>query len=54
MHGMVTGDELREIDGGVVATDGRATGMTRLSEWLQEHAAEAGRVYAPDLVRHCR
>jgi hypothetical protein len=49
-------DERRvaEPDGGTLATEGPATGATKLSEWLQEHAAEVGRVYASELARHYR
>lgn len=30
------------------------TGATRLSEWLDEHAGDVGRVYASELARHYR
>jgi NADH dehydrogenase len=49
---MLTRDELRGLMAELVATDGPATGTTRLREWLQEHAAEVGRVYASELARH--
>lgn len=39
---------------GLVATEGPTTGTIKLSEWLQEHAAEVGRVYASELARHYR
>jgi hypothetical protein len=42
--GLLTSDELRGLMAGLVATEGPATGATKLSEWLQEHAAEVGRV----------
>lgn len=51
---MLTSDELRGLMAGLVATEGPATGATKLSEWLQEHAAEVGRVYASELARHYR
>ena len=51
---MLTRDELRGLMAELVATDGPATGTTKLSEWLQEHAAEVGRVYASELARHYR
>jgi NADH dehydrogenase len=51
---MLTRDELRGLMAELVALDGPATGTTRLSEWLHEHAAEVGRVYASELVRHYR
>jgi NADH dehydrogenase len=51
---MLTSDELRGLMAGLVSTDGPATGGTRLSEWLREHAADVGRVYASELARHYR
>jgi hypothetical protein len=51
---VLTSDELRGLIAGLVATEGPATGGTKLSEWLQEHAAEVGRVYASELARHYR
>jgi hypothetical protein len=43
-----------DLMAGLVATEGPATGATKLSEWLQEHSAEVGRVYASGLARHYR
>jgi uncharacterized protein YbjT (DUF2867 family) len=51
---MLTSDELRGLMAGLVATEGPATGAIKLSEWLQEHAAEVGRVYASERARHYR
>ena len=51
---MLTSDELRGLMAGLVATEGPATGTIKLSEWLQEHAAEVGRAYASELARHYR
>lgn len=51
---MLTSDELRGLMAGLVSTEGPATGGTRLSEWLREHAADVGRVYASELARHYR
>ena len=51
---MLTSDELRGLMAGLVATEGPATGATMLSDWLQEHATEVGRVYASELARHYR
>jgi nucleoside-diphosphate-sugar epimerase len=48
----------RLLEGGrevrLVATDAPATGATKLSQWLDQHAGEIGRVYASELARHYR
>ena len=51
---LLTVDELRGLMAGLVATEGPPTGATRLSEWLDEHAGDVGRVYASELTRHYR
>jgi len=51
---LVTGDELAGLVAELVATDGPATGTVRLSEWLADHAGDAGREYASELARHYR
>jgi uncharacterized protein YbjT (DUF2867 family) len=51
---LLTGDELRGLMAGLVATEGPPTGATRLSEWLDEHGGDIGRVYASELARHYR
>jgi uncharacterized protein YbjT (DUF2867 family) len=51
---LLTVDELRGLMAGLVATEGPPTGATRLSEWLDEHAGDVGRVYASELARHYR
>lgn len=51
---LLTADEVRGLMAGLVATEGPATGATRLSEWLDEHAGDVGRVYASELARHYR
>jgi NADH dehydrogenase len=51
---ILTVDEVRGLMAGLVATEGPATGATRLSEWLGEHAGDVGRVYASELARHYR
>ena len=51
---LLTVDELRGLMAGLVATEGPPTGATRLSEWLDEHAGDIGRVYASELARHYR
>src|SRR3989442_1654090 len=47
---LLTVDELRGLMAGLVATEGPPTGGTRLSEWLDEHAGDIGRVYASELA----
>jgi len=51
---LLTGDELRGLMAGLVDTEGPPTGATRLSEWLDVHAGDIGRVYASELARHYR
>jgi NADH dehydrogenase len=51
---VLTVDELRGLMAGFVATEGPPTGATRLSQWLDEHAGDVGRVYASELARHYR
>lgn len=51
---LLTADELEGLMAGLVSTDGPATGTTKLSQWLDEHAGEIGRVYASELARHYR
>jgi hypothetical protein len=51
---LLTVDEPRGLMAGLVATEGPPTGATRLSEWLDEHAGDIGRVYASELARHYR
>ena len=51
---LLTVDELRGLMAELVATEGPPTGGTRLSEWLDEHAGDIGRVYASELARHYR
>lgn len=49
---VVTRDELRGLMAELVATEGPATGPTRLSEWLAANAQRVGRRYASELARH--
>ena len=51
---LVTGDELAGLVAELVANHGPATGTVRLSEWLADHAGDAGREYASELARHYR
>jgi NADH dehydrogenase len=51
---LLTADEVRGLMEGLVTTDGPATGSTKLSEWLDDHADDVGRVYASELARHYR
>ncbi len=49
---MLTGDEVKALMANLLVSDGPPTGRTRLSEWLDEHAAILGLEYRSDLKRH--
>src|SRR5437870_5348202 len=51
---LLTVDELLGLRAVLGGTEGPPTGGTRLSEWLDEHAGDIGRVYASELARHYR
>ncbi len=51
---VMTRDELTGLMGNLLVSNGPPTGRTRLSDWLAEHAATLGRVYASELQRHFR
>ncbi len=51
---LLTVDEYRAMARGLADTDGPATGTTRLSRWVTEHADLLGRRYANELGRHFR
>jgi NADH dehydrogenase len=48
---LLTGDEIDALADGLLCTDSRPAGTTRLSEWLPAHADELGTVYANELAR---
>jgi NADH dehydrogenase len=49
---LLTKDEYAAMSGGLADTDGPATGSTRVTEWLSEHAADLGLTYANEIQRH--
>jgi nucleoside-diphosphate-sugar epimerase len=51
---MLTRDELHGLMANLLVSDDPPTGKTRLSDWLDEHAALLGRRYASELSRHYR
>jgi NADH dehydrogenase len=51
---VLTEQELEGLMAELVTTQGRATGETRLSDWVREHAGELGKTYASELARHYR
>lgn len=48
----LTRDELRGLMADLLVSAAPPTGTTRLTAWLQEHAAAVGRRYASELQRH--
>jgi NADH dehydrogenase len=51
---MVTRDELDGLMAELVTTEGPATGVRRLTEWLVQNAAVVGTRYASEVSRHYR
>jgi uncharacterized protein YbjT (DUF2867 family) len=51
---MVTTDELDGLMAELVTTEGPATGIRRLTEWLAQNAAVVGKRYASEVSRHYR
>ena len=49
---VLTSDEVKGLMADLLVTEGPATGETRLSDWLQAHAAQVGRRYANEVARH--
>ena len=49
---ILTADELRGLERGLLVSDDAPKGMVRLSEWLHEHRDQVGRRYANELRRH--
>jgi NADH dehydrogenase len=49
---VLTRDELAGLMRGLVTTDGPATGVIDLRDWLREHGDELGRTYASEIARH--
>jgi uncharacterized protein YbjT (DUF2867 family) len=51
---MVTRDELDGLMAELVTSEGPATGIRRLTEWLAQNAAVVGKAYASEVSRHYR
>jgi uncharacterized protein YbjT (DUF2867 family) len=51
---MVTRDELDGLMAELVTTEGPATGIRHLTEWLAQNAAVVGKRYASEVSRHYR
>src|SRR6185369_4359382 len=49
---VVTPDELRGLEAGLLVSADPPTGRIRLSDWLHEHRHDLGRRYANELQRH--
>ncbi len=49
---LLTKDEYAAMSGGLADTDGPATGSTRVTAWLSEHADDLGLTYANEIQRH--
>jgi uncharacterized protein YbjT (DUF2867 family) len=51
---MLTRDELHGLMANLLVSNEPPTGRTRLSDWIDKHAANLGRQYASELSRHYR
>jgi NADH dehydrogenase len=51
---VVTKDELEGLMAGLVTTEGPATGIRALTDWLAQNAAVVGKRYASEVSRHYR
>ena len=49
---LLTGDEYRAMAAGLADSDGPATGLTAVTEWLAQNGPTLGRSYANELHRH--
>ena len=49
---VITKDEIGGLMSNLLVSEGPATGDTRLSQWLEEHAGSVGLRYASELRRH--
>jgi NADH dehydrogenase len=49
---VLTPDEVKGLLADLLGTDGPATGETRLTDWLRDHADSVGREYASEVGRH--
>jgi NADH dehydrogenase len=51
---MLTMDEVRGLQAGLLVSDAEPVGITSLAHWLYHHRDEIGRRYASELARHYR
>ncbi len=51
---ILTPEEIAGLMANLLVTDSPATGPTRLSDWLSQHAGQVGARYASELQRHYR
>ena len=51
---LLTSDEFRAMSHGLADTDGPATGVVMMSEWIRANADSLGRTYANEIDRHFR
>ena len=51
---VLTADEVDGLCSNLLVSRGPATGSTRFTEWLGEHARELGTAWASELGRHFR
>ena len=51
---LLTGDEFQAMSHGLADTDGPATGVVMMSEWIRANADSLGRTYANEIDRHFR
>lgn len=51
---ILTWEEYKGLMDGLLATEGAATGETKLTEWLAENGTTVGRRYSSEMVRHYR
>ncbi len=49
---VLTGDEVEGLCANLLVSSGPATGSTKFSEWLSQHAGELGVTWASELDRH--
>jgi len=48
---LITGEEIKGLMAGLLFVDSPATGTTRLTNWIREHADTLGRKYTSELAR---
>ena len=48
---MITREEIKGLMADLLQVNSRPTGITRLSDWIREHADSLGREYTSELAR---